>query len=88
MPTSPSGSGSIPYLTVGTSTVDQARLRLPAQRRLVTDERGLPTGSVGGGGQRIRLHRRPPVGVTRLDTAYCDLDRDADGRVTGRPRPP
>ena len=22
-----------------------------------------------------------PIGVTRLDTAYCDLARDADGRV-------
>ena len=42
----PFGLGFHPYLTVGTTTVDQARLRVPAQRRLVSDERGLPTGSM------------------------------------------
>ena len=40
----PFGLGFHPYLTVGTPTVDQVRLTVPAERRLVTDDRGLPTG--------------------------------------------
>ena len=77
----PFGLGFHPYLTVGTATVDQVRLRLPAERRLVTDARGLPTGSVHVGGSEFDFTAGRPVGVTRLDTAYCDLARDADGRV-------
>jgi aldose 1-epimerase len=66
---------------VGTSTIDQARLRVPAQRRLVTDERGLPTGSVAVAGTEYGFTGGRPVGVTRLDTAFCDLARDGDGRI-------
>ena len=77
----PFGLGFHPYLTVGTSTVDQARLRVPARHRLATDSRGLPTGSVAVDGSEFDLRNGRPIGVTRLDTAYCDLVRDADGRV-------
>jgi len=77
----PFGLGFHPYLTVGTTTVDQSRLRVPAQRRLVTDERGLPTGSVAVAGSEYDFTGGRPVGVTRLDTAFCDLARDGDGRV-------
>jgi aldose 1-epimerase len=77
----PFGLGFHPYLTVGTATVDQVRLRVPAQRRLVTDERGLPTGSVAVAGTEYDFTSARPIGVTRLDTAYCDLARDGDGRV-------
>ena len=77
----PFGLGFHPYLAVGTSTVDQARLRVPARQRLVTDDRGLPTGSVAVAGTEYDLGSGRPIGVTRLDTAYFDLVRDADGRV-------
>ena len=77
----PFGLGFHPYLTVGTTVVDQARLRVPAQRRLVCDDRGLPTGSVGVAGTEYDFTTDRPVGVTRLDTAYCELTRDGDGRV-------
>ena len=39
----PFGLGFHPYLTVGTPTVDQVRLTVPAERRLISDDRGLPT---------------------------------------------
>jgi len=39
----PFGIGFHPYLTVGTPVVDVSLLTIPASRRLVTDERGLPT---------------------------------------------
>ena len=77
----PFGLGFHPYLTVGTTKVDQARLRLPAGRRLTTDERGLPTGSVSVIGTEFDFTSGRPIGTTRLDTAYLDLARDADGRV-------
>jgi aldose 1-epimerase len=77
----PFGLGFHPYVTVGTATVDQARLRVPAGRRLVTDDRGLPTGSVGVDGTEFDFREARPVGVTRLDTAYCELQRDGDGRA-------
>ncbi len=77
----PFGLGFHPYLTVGTTAVDQARLRVPARRRLVTDDRGLPTGSVAVSGTEYDFTGGRPVGVTRLDTAFCDLSRDGDGRV-------
>jgi aldose 1-epimerase len=77
----PFGLGFHPYLTVGTATIDQARLRVPAHRRLVADERGLPTGSVGVAGTEYDFTEPRPIGVTRLDTAYGDLTRDGDGRA-------
>jgi len=77
----PFGLGFHPYLTVGTTTVDQTRLRIPANRRLTTDERGLPTGSVGVAATEFDFTSGRLIGTTRLDTAYCDLTRDADGRV-------
>ena len=42
----PFGIGFHPYLTVGSPTVDDAHLMIPADRRLLADERGLPTGEV------------------------------------------
>ncbi len=77
----PFGLGFHPYLTVGTGSIDQARLRVPAHRRLVADDRGLPTGSVGVAGSEYDFTTDRPIGVTRLDTAYCDLTRDGDGRA-------
>jgi aldose 1-epimerase len=61
--------------------VDQVRLRVPAERRLITDDRGLPTSSSPVGGTEFDFTQGRLIGVTRLDTAYTDLRRDADGRV-------
>jgi aldose 1-epimerase len=81
-PTSlPFGIGFHPYLTAGTPTVDQMRLQVPAERRLITDDRGLPTSSSPVGGTEFDFTQGRLIGVTRLDTAYTDLRRDADGRV-------
>ena len=39
----PFGIGFHPYLTVGTETVDATHLHVPAARRLLTDDQGLPS---------------------------------------------
>jgi aldose 1-epimerase len=77
----PFGLGFHPYLTVGTATVDAVRLSVPARRRLVVDERGLPTGSVEVAGTELDFGSGRLVGPTRLDTAFTDLVRDGDGRA-------
>ncbi|HYA67822.1 MAG TPA: aldose 1-epimerase family protein [Acidimicrobiales bacterium] len=75
----PFGIGFHPYLTVGTPTIDTARLRLDARRRLVTDERGLPTGSASVVGTDFDFSNGRLIGATRLDTAFFDLARDDAG---------
>lgn len=75
----PFGLGFHPYLTVDAPSVDFMRLRLPARRRLVTDERGLPTGETIVTGSEFDFTESRLIGSTRLDTAYTDLVRDRDG---------
>jgi aldose 1-epimerase len=75
----PFGLGFHPYVTVGTSMVDFAQLHLPAHRRLVTDERGLPTGESVVTGSEFDFTESRVIGNTRLDTAYTDLIRDPGG---------
>lgn len=77
----PFGLGFHPYLTVGTPTVDTVRLTLPAERRLILDERGLPTGVTPVTGTELDFVEGRLVGNTRLDTAYTDILRQADGRL-------
>ncbi len=77
----PFGLGFHPYLTLGTATVDALRLRVPARRRLVTDERGLPTGSAEVAGTELDFTGGRLIGPTRLDTAFTDLERDGDGNA-------
>ena len=74
------GTGSHPYLTAGTELVDDTLLSVPAATWYATDERGIPTGAhpVQGSPYDLREPRR--IADRLLDTAYGDLDRDADGR--------
>jgi aldose 1-epimerase len=77
----PFGLGFHPYLTVGTPTVDQIRLQVPADRRLLTDDRGLPTGSAPVAGTEYDFTEGRLIGVTRLDTGFTELRRGSDGRA-------
>jgi aldose 1-epimerase len=76
----PFGAGFHPYLTIGTR-IDQALLRIPARHRLLADERGLPTGEVASvDGTEFDFRVARPIGETRLDTDYANLERDGDLR--------
>lgn len=77
----PYGQGAHPYLTVGTPTVDDAVLRIPADTWLETDEQQIPTGRqpVAGGPLDFRSPRR--IGDARLDHGFTDLHRGSDGRA-------
>ena len=87
----PFGTGSHPYLTVGTATVDECSLAVPAARWLATDDRGIPAGpaeDVEGTEYDFRTAR--PVGDAQLDNAFTGLLRDPDGmarvKLTGPDR--
>ncbi len=75
----PFGIGFHPYVTVGTPTIDTARLRIGARRRLVSDDRGLPTGVAAVSGTEFDFTTGRLIGATRLDTAFFELARDEAG---------
>jgi aldose 1-epimerase len=76
----PFGIGFHPYLTVGTAPVDDACLTIPAERRLITDERGLPTGIEDVTGTGFDFTEARTIGAVRMDTAFTDLRPDETGR--------
>lgn len=76
----PFGLGAHPYLTLGRAPVDGLVLRLPAGRRVLVDDRLLPTGEdepVDGTPYDFRGGRQ--IGETDLDTAFAVTERGADG---------
>ena len=78
----PYGTGSHPYLTVRTASVDGCELTLPAGSWLPLDDRGIPSGPpepVDGTAYDFRQPR--VIGTTRLDHALTGLSRDGDGRA-------
>ena len=78
----PYGTGSHPYLTVQTPSVDICQLTLPAASWLPTDDRGIPSGPPATVEGTPYDFRRPrTIGATRLDHALTGLDRDGNGRA-------
>ncbi|HUY64625.1 MAG TPA: aldose 1-epimerase family protein [Acidimicrobiales bacterium] len=75
----PFGIGFHPYLTVGTPAIDTTRLRLGSGHVLRSDGRGIPEGRAPVQGSEFDFRVERPVGPTRLDTAFTDLERDSDG---------
>ena len=75
----PYGGGAHPYVSVGTAAVDSAILRVPARTVLCSDERGLPVRGAPVEGTEYDFRRPRPIGSTRLDHAFTDLERDDDG---------
>lgn len=76
----PYGAGQHPYLSPGSGTIDACLLTVPADTRILIDERRLvPTGreSVQGGPYDFRRQRR--LGEQILDVTLTDLMRDRDG---------
>ena len=76
----PYGSGAHPYLTLGTATIDNLILRVPARTVLRSDERGLPIGTEAVEHTEYNFQTPRRIGSTRLDQAFTDLERDEEGR--------
>jgi aldose 1-epimerase len=77
----PYGAGAHPYMTVSAPTVDSMVLQAPGRTRLLSDERGIPTGAEPVDGSEYDFRRPRLIGSTELDTAYTDLQRGDDGRA-------
>lgn len=75
----PYAYGHHPYLTVGTPTVDEAELHLPARSWLPTDADQIPTGAEEVAGTPQDFRSPAPVGQVRIDHAYTDLARGPNG---------
>jgi aldose 1-epimerase len=80
----PYAVGAHPYLTTGTGPVDAWELTLPADTRLLVDDRLVPTGRRPVDGTDLDFRVARPLRSTSLDTAFTDLGRDSDGRVEVR----
>ncbi|MFD0267333.1 aldose epimerase [Streptomyces sp. NPDC127106] len=80
----PYGIGQHPYLTVGTATVDEALLTVPAQTWLCTDGSGLPVAEESVSGTPCDFRTARAIGGTMLDTPFGSLHRDAQGRAVVR----
>jgi aldose 1-epimerase len=59
--------------------IDGAVLQIPATRRLVTDDRGLPIGNEPVAGSNFDFTDPRPIGALQLDTGFTDLVRGPDG---------
>lgn len=85
--TAPFGTGSHPYLLAGAAPLDEWTLSLPASRVLeVTDDRLSPCGLSPVEVDADRFDFRTPrrLGPVRIDHAFTDLSRDADGTASVR----
>jgi aldose 1-epimerase len=83
----PYGCGQHPYLSPGRSSgagsgaIDDSVLTLDAATRIVTDERGLPTGRQPVDGSEWDFRQGKKLGTLAVDSAFTDLTRDDDGRA-------
>lgn len=76
----PFGLGFHPYLPGGgPGGIDEAQIRLAAQRRLLLDKRGLPVGEEPVAGTAFDLEQRTLAGL-ELDDCYTGLSLGVDGR--------
>jgi aldose 1-epimerase len=75
----PYGSGAHPYLTLGTATIDDLILHVPGRTVLRSGVRGLPIGREAVEGTEYDFRQPKRIGSIKLDHAFTDLERDADG---------
>jgi aldose 1-epimerase len=76
----PVAAGVHPYLTVGTPTVDDTVLHLPAQTWIPTGDQQIPVGRASVVGSPYDFRTPRPIGDTKIDYTFTDLDRGDDGR--------
>jgi aldose 1-epimerase len=78
--TCPFGAGQHPYLSAGGGLVDDCRVELRADTRILTDpERGLPTAMEPVAGSDFDFRASRQVGELKIDYAFTDLGRDREG---------
>ena len=69
----PYGAGAHPYLTVGTESVDDVVLLMPASSYLWSDERGIPREERLTERSPFEFDQPKPIGTLVMDTAFTGL---------------
>ena len=80
----PVAAGAHPYLTVGTATIDEAILQIPADSWIDTDDQQIPTGTRAVEGTPYDFRESRAIGDTTIDYTFTDLHRDERGRCAVR----
>ncbi|MET8101397.1 aldose 1-epimerase family protein [Streptomyces sp. NPDC005236] len=80
----PYGVGQHPYLTVGTDTVDEGVLTLPARKWLPAADGGDFAVAQPVDGTPFDFRTPRAIGSQRLDTPFTDLRRDSSSRALVR----
>lgn len=75
----PFGFSVHPYLQIPGVPVDDLRLHLPADTRLLSDSRLLPVAAQAVAGTEFDFTTARRIGDLKLDTAFTGVSRDADG---------
>lgn len=79
----PYAQGAHPYVTVG-GQLDDAMLHVPATSYLPTDEDQIPTGVAPVEGTPYDFRTPRTIGAVKVDYAFTELERAADGRAVLR----
>lgn len=81
----PYAAGQHPYLSPGDAPIDDCRLELPANTRILTDDaRQLPSGREPVAGSSFDFRASRPIGAQRFDFAFTDLLRNPSGLAVAR----
>jgi aldose 1-epimerase len=84
----PYGAGFHPYLRLDPERIDSLELALPASTYYRSDDCSIPIGRETVAGTEFDFRTPRVIGATRMDTAFTDLARAADGRATVTLRDP
>jgi Galactose mutarotase and related enzymes len=77
----PYGEGFHPYLRLDAARIDSLELCSPASTYYRSDESLIPIGREAVEGTAFDFRAPRPIGATQMDTAFTDLERNADGRA-------
>jgi aldose 1-epimerase len=75
----PYGAGAHPYIAGGEGKIDQALFHMPAASYLRSDAQQIPVEKLSVEGSPFDFRVERAIGDTKLDTAFTDLERDAEG---------
>ena len=79
----PFGAGCHPYLSTGDTPLDEVELRIPADRRLVTDDAQIPVSTQDVTGTEYDLRELGALGRRRFDTGFTELRAEPDDGAHG-----
>lgn len=85
--TAPFGVGAHPYFTLGSVTIDNDLIQLPAHQYFQADDRLTPRQpALDVEGTALDFRQARPIGDAQLDVTFTGLHRDEDGNAVSKLR--